>query len=93
MTEAIESVRNTKGRTVKTFEMKNIVAGKKKAGQESQAIKDPETGDLVVSNVKIKEVTLKYCLNTLKNNDPEEEGKELIQLKEKSTCSQDGRQD
>ena len=62
--------------------MKDIVAGKKKAPAEAQAIKDPDTGELVVSNSKINEVTLKYCLNTLKNNDPEEDVKELIELKE-----------
>ena len=60
MTEALEKVRHTKGRLTKIFEMKDIVAGKKKAAQEAQAIKDPETGELVVSNSKIKEVTLTY---------------------------------
>ena len=83
MREALEKVRNTKGRVAKIFEMKDIIAGKKKAAQEVQAIRDPETGELVVSNTKIKEVTLKYCLNTLKNNEPEEDMKELIKLKEK----------
>ena len=37
----------------------------------------------MVSNSRIKEVTLKYCLNTLKNNEPEEQVKELIHVKEK----------
>ena len=83
MIEALEKVRYTKGRVSKIFEMKDIVAGKKKAPAEAQAIKDPDTGELIVSNSKINEVTLKYCLNTLKNNDPEEDVKELIELKEK----------
>ena len=36
----------------------------------------------MVSNSKRKKVNLKYCLNTLNDNEPEEEVKELIQLKE-----------
>ena len=62
--------------------MIDIVSGKKKAAPEAKAIKDPESGDLVVSNSGIKEVTLQYCLNTLKNNEPKERVKELIELKE-----------
>ena len=82
MREALEKVRSTNGRVAKIFKIKDVIAGKKKAAPDAQAMKDPETGELVVSNSKIKEVTLKYCLNTLKNNEPEEEVKELIQLKE-----------
>ena len=82
MREALEKVRSTTGRVAKIFKIKDIIAGKKKAAPDAQAMKDPETGELVMSNSKIKEVTLKYCLNTLKNNEPEEEVKELIQLKE-----------
>ena len=73
--------RKAEGRVNKIFKMKTIVAGRKKADQEAQAIKDPETGELVVSSSKIKEVTLNYCLNTLKNNEPEEHVKELVKLK------------
>ena len=65
MTKAFEEMRTAQGRVTKIFKMKNIVAGKKKVEQEAQAIKDPETGKLVVSISKIKEVTLNYCLKTL----------------------------
>ena len=62
-----------KGRVNKIFKMKDIVAGSKKAAPEAQAIKNPETNELVVSNSEIKRVTLKYCLKTLENNPGEGE--------------------
>ena len=43
--------------------MKEIVDGPKKPCQEPSAIKNPKTGDLVVSNEEIKKVTLAYCVN------------------------------
>ena len=46
--------------------------GDKKSKLVSSAIEDPKTGKLVVNANKIKEVTLKYCMDTLKNNEPEE---------------------
>ena len=58
--------------------MKEITAGL----QEAQAIKDPSTGELVVSNSEIKKGTLEYCHKTLKNNEPEDEVRESIELKE-----------
>ena len=87
MTDKMESqvakVRATKnGRVTQIFGMKDIVAGKRKTIPEAQAIEDPETGDLVVSNAEIKKVTLKYCLKTLEKNEPEEEVKELVKYKE-----------
>ena len=56
---------------------------KKKSSQEAHAVYNPETNELVVSNPEIKRVTLEYCLQTLKNNEPEEHVKEHIKFKEK----------
>ena len=36
----------------------------------------------MVSNAEVKRVSLEYCLKTLENNEPEENAKELIKLKE-----------
>ena len=83
MEDHIQQVKKTeKGRVNKIFKMKDIVAGSKKAAPEAQAIKNPDTNDLVVSNSEIKRVTLKYCLKTLENNPPGEKVKELIEHKE-----------
>ena len=65
----------------KIFRMKDIIASPKKGAQGEQAIQDPDTKELVVFNSQTKKVTLKYCLKTLKNNEPEIEMKELIDLK------------
>ena len=59
-----------------------IIPGSKKQSQEAQAIKDPSTGELIVSKSEIKKVTLAYCLKTLKNNEPEDEAREAVELKE-----------
>ena len=53
------------GRVGAIFKMKEVVNGPKKGGQEPSAIKDPKTGDLVVSSEEIKKVTLAYCVDNL----------------------------
>ena len=53
------------GRFGSIFKMKEIVNGPKKPCQEPTAIKNPKTGDLVVSNEEIKKVTLAYCVDNL----------------------------
>ena len=58
------------------------VLGLKKQ-QESSAIINPQTGKLAVSRKEIQDVTLKYCVNTLKNNDPEKEFEVNINEKKK----------
>jgi hypothetical protein len=70
------------GRTGSVFKMREIIGGKKKAKKEAHAVKDSESGEMVVSNEEIKRVTLKYCLNVLKNNEPEDKFKNLVELKE-----------
>ena len=46
--------------------------GGKKATQEKTAIVNPRTGKLAVSKKEMKEVSLKYCKDTLAKNEPEE---------------------
>jgi hypothetical protein len=70
------------GRCGNVFKMKEVITGPKKSNQEAQAVKDPKTGRLVVEPEEIKKVTLEYCLETLKNNEPAEELKEAVAVKE-----------
>ena len=49
--------------------------------QMANAINDPKTGKLDVSNHKIKEISLNYCKDTLANNLPEIEFEKEIELK------------
>ena len=53
------------GRAGSIFKMKEVINGPKKGGQEPTAIKNPITGELVVSNEEIKKVTLAYCVDNL----------------------------
>ena len=48
--------------------MKQKVLGGKKVKQEPSAVRDPLTGDLMVSSSDIKRTTLQYCIDNLKNN-------------------------
>ena len=81
MEEMINNLKLGKfGRATNIHKMKQIVTGSKKAAQEPHAVLDSEKEELVVSNEEIKKVTLKHCLDSLKNNDPEEDVKPLVDL-------------
>ena len=56
--------------------------GRKETGQEPTAMKDPETGELLVSGKEIKKATQKYCVNNLKNKPVSEWVREIVKLKE-----------
>ena len=71
------------GRIARIFKLKLKIVGGKKARQEPTAIKDPETGDLLVSTKDIKKTTLKYCVKNLENNQVVEPVKAIVMLKEK----------
>ena len=53
------------GRAGNVFKMREIINGPKKGSQVPTAIKDPKSGDLIVSNEEIKNVTLAYCVDNL----------------------------
>ena len=53
------------GRVGSVFKMKEVINGPKKPSQEPTAIRDPNTGDLIVSNEEIRKVTLAYCADNL----------------------------
>ena len=65
------------------FKLKESVLGGKKNGQETCAIRDPETEKLLVSTKEVKRATLSYCLNNLKNNTMTKEGEKVAAMKEK----------
>ena len=57
------------------------MVGGKKACLDSTAIVHPVSGALVVSRNNIKEISLEYCKNTLRNNVPLEGYYDHIQTK------------
>ena len=56
----------------RVYKMKKRMMGGKNAGQEPTAIRNPANNELVVSSEEIKEVTLKYCVDNLKNKREDE---------------------
>jgi hypothetical protein len=65
----------------KVWEAKKKIVNGKKAPIEATAIVHPKTGKLVVEREEIKNVTLKYCKDTLKSNEPEEGYEDEIRKK------------
>ena len=81
MEEEINKLKHGKfGRIANIFKMKEIVGGSKKTPQESHAVMNVETNELVVSNSEIKRVTLNHCMNTFKHNHPHEDVELLVNL-------------
>ena len=46
------------GRVGSIFKMRDVINGPKKGAQDPTAVRDPNNGDLIVSNDAIKKVTL-----------------------------------
>ena len=80
--EILEIKSDKQGRAPKLFKMKARIGGSKQMGQEAHAIKDPISGELLVSGDEIKKAKLKYNCEVLRNNEAEEGFEEMIKLKE-----------
>ena len=82
--EKVEEIKSKRqGRAGNIFQMRKEIAGPKKPGQEASAIKDPTTGELLVTKEDIMKATLKYCTDNLKGNEPDPEVKELVEKRKK----------
>ena len=82
--DAIEEIKKLKlSRVGNVWEVRKKVLGKKKTNTQPNAILNPESGILVVSKNEIKAVTLKYCKDTLENNQPHPKYQKEILMKKK----------
>ena len=70
------------GRTTRIFRLKQKIVGNRKVGQEPTAIKDPDSGDLLVSSHDINKTSLDYCVKNLSNNEVSDNVKVIVELKE-----------
>ena len=61
--------------------MKEKVVGSKQGNQESVSIIDPATGSRLFDHEKIKEASVQYVVDLLTNNEPEEEFRHEIKVK------------
>jgi hypothetical protein len=66
---------------VSVFKMKEVINGPKKGNQVPTAIKDPNDGELIVSNEEIKKVTLAYCVDNLTKQHKDESVIKALELK------------
>ena len=74
VSEELEKIKASKnGRAGIIWEVRKKVIGKKKNNIVARAIKNPTNGKMAVNKKEIKEITLKYCMETLENNQPEKE--------------------
>ena len=80
--EVIKIKNQNLGRVGNIFKMKEVITGPKKGSQDPTAIKDPITGDLIVSNEEIKKVTLAYCVANLTKKSDDSEVIKGLELKE-----------
>ena len=67
----LDKLKETKGKAGQVWKIREKVIGGKKKKLASSAIVNPKTNKLVVNKDEIKEVTLKYCVDTLTSNKPE----------------------
>ena len=78
----IEEIKKVgKSKVGKVWEIKKKIVNGKKRAIEATAIVNPQTKQLVVSRKDIKIVTLNYCKDTLRNNEPEEGFEDLMEKK------------
>ena len=78
----IEEIKAMKGgRVGHIWNIRRKVFGGEKGGKEATAIINPETNKVATTKKEIKDVTLKYCKETLKSNEPDDNFKSEIEEK------------
>lgn len=78
----IEEIKAMKGgRVGHIWTIRKKVLGGERGMKEATAILNPETKKVATTKNEIKEVTLRYCKETLESNEPDEEFKTEIEAK------------
>merc|ERR1711884_954487 len=67
--------------TQKMYNMRKVIKGSKVQPQETMAINDPQTGELITEDEEIKRVSLAHNVKILTKNEPREEDKDEIRMK------------
>ena len=85
--DEIEHIKKTKaGKVGMIWDIRKRVVGGRKNHIKATAIVDPKDGKLIVSRAEVKNVTLKYCKETLANNKPTKDFEEFILSKQKKVA-------
>ena len=78
----LNKLKKEKGTSAAVFKLKEKIVGSKKISQEAVSMKDPDTGEIIVENEKLKEASVKYVSNLLTNRSPKDEFKEEFKVME-----------
>ena len=80
--EELKNIREAKyGKAEKIWAIRKKVIGGEKADSLATAIDDPVNKHLVTNKTQIKDTILKYCIETLSNNEAEDRFKDEIEKK------------
>ena len=69
----LNQLKETKGRSAASFNLKAKILGEKKESQEAVVVENPETGEIVFEAEQIKTISLDYLKNLLTNREPKPE--------------------
>ena len=79
----MNEIMKNKSKCGKIWEVKKKILEGKMQNLSASVIKDPATGIFLTSNQDIKEVSVNYCKNILKDNPPEERFRDIFRKKRK----------
>ena len=80
--ENLKSVKENKGKSAAVFCLKAKILGGKKAEQEAVVIENPVDKEILFDAERIKEASLSYLKNLLKNREPKDDYKrDILTLK------------
>ena len=76
----LKQLEKEKGKSASVFKLKEKIVGSKKVAQEAVSMKDPDTGEIILENMKLKEASIKYVSNLLTNRSPKDDYKEEFDI-------------
>ena len=79
--ESLGREKKKKGKSSAIFNLQQRILGSKKTSLEAVAVEDPESGILVDDPERIKDISLKYCINLLTNRKPNPGYESVIERK------------
>ena len=74
--EYLKDIKKDKGKSAAIFKLKEKIVGAKKEGTESVSMNDPETGQMICDHEQLKQASIDYLSNLLKNREPKEDYRE-----------------
>ena len=78
-----KSSKEEKGKSAAVYNLQQRILGKKNSPLEAIAVEDPSSGIIVDEPERIKEISLKYCADLLKNREPAPGYEEVVEAKVK----------